>query len=276
MKKILYLTTSFFACTYCQNAFAELLIGDVMHTLFGSSVNNYKSMYDNNDDTKVFLYSQWAYGGARYQIAKCIKKDNCVASNGWPTLNITVNGELAFGGSNNTYWQTVDFDENGQLKALYDDRLYNGGKLIETYKNAEDGQLLVYNPSGELIGAYNNWYDRKIVQSGYYDKASELQHLENGTYTAKDENNNVLEVYYQNGDYTKNTYDKNGNLIFSGRYNKNDEIIQSLSNTYDAGGNLISAYENGVVTYRRRIYTPAEATAAVQKGAKNKFSIIYR
>ena len=44
---------------------------------------------------------------------------------------------------------------------------------------------------------------------------------------------------------------------------------------YDAGGNLVKAVENGNVIYRRRIYTPAEATAAVQNN-KNTFSIIYR
>ena len=44
---------------------------------------------------------------------------------------------------------------------------------------------------------------------------------------------------------------------------------------YDAGGNLIAVYENGVATYRRRIYTPSEATA-VAKGNKNTFSITYR
>ena len=262
----------------CSQARGEVTISDIMHNLFGTSVNNYQAMYNNNDNTKVFLYSEWAYGTARYQIARCTKKGDCVANNGWPSLNITINGEFSFGGSdtNSKYRQTCDFDENGRIQALYNDVAYHSGNLVESYKYAEDGQVLVYNPSGELIGAYNNWYDRKIAQSGYYDKATELNHLENGNYTAKDENDNISEVYYQNGDYTKNTYDRNGNLIFSGKYNKDDEIIQSSSNKYDAGGNLIAAYENGVVTYRRRIYTPAEATAAVQKGAKNTFSIIYR
>ena len=47
---------------------------------------------------------------------------------------------------------------------------------------------------------------------------------------------------------------------------------------YDKGGNLLTAYDkNGNVLYRRRIYTPSEATAAVQNNKnKNTFSIIYR
>ena len=44
---------------------------------------------------------------------------------------------------------------------------------------------------------------------------------------------------------------------------------------YDRGGNLIKAVENGVEIYRRRIYTPAEATAAVQDN-KNTFKLNYR
>lgn len=66
-------------------------------------------------------------------------------------------------------------------------------------------------------------------------------------------------------------YDTNGNI--SGRYDFDGNQIGSYK--YDAGGNLIEAVENGNVIYRRRIYTPLEATAAVQNN-KNKFSIIYR
>ena len=43
---------------------------------------------------------------------------------------------------------------------------------------------------------------------------------------------------------------------------------------YDRGRNLIKAMENGVEVYRRRIYTPAEATAAVS--GKNTFKLKYR
>ena len=43
---------------------------------------------------------------------------------------------------------------------------------------------------------------------------------------------------------------------------------------YDRGGNLVKAIENGVEIYRRRIYTPAEATAAVS--GKNTFKLKYR
>ena len=44
---------------------------------------------------------------------------------------------------------------------------------------------------------------------------------------------------------------------------------------YDRGGNLVKAIENGVEIYRRRIYTVAEATAAVN-GDKNTFKLMYR
>ena len=64
-------------------------------------------------------------------------------------------------------------------------------------------------------------------------------------------------------------YDDNGRLIEA--WDENGHYV----NKYDAGGNLVAVYENGVATYRRRIYTSSEATAAAS-GNKNKFSITYR
>jgi len=45
---------------------------------------------------------------------------------------------------------------------------------------------------------------------------------------------------------------------------------------YDGAGNLTAAYENGVSTYKRTSYTPAEAAAAVKKGNKNKVTLIFK
>ena len=109
--------------------------------------------------------------------------------------------------------------------------------------------MLVYNPQGVLLGVYDNFYDRHMSEFSFYDKASTLNHVdENGNYTAKD-GDKVLGIYKADGGVVEYKYDK--------------------------GGNLISIYDNGVATYRRRIYTPAEATAAV-KGDKNTFKIQYR
>ena len=99
-------------------------------------------------------------------------------------------------------------------------------------------------------------------------RASNTTHLTPSYYVGPDENGN-WEVWSDEGKaiYTDSSmqkplskYDFDGNQIGSYKY--------------DAGGNLVAAVENGVEIYRRRIYTPAEATAAVS--GKNTFKIQYR
>ena len=78
---------------------------------------------------------------------------------GWARTNMTVNGVYVPGSSAtpSSYSPTFDFDENGRLQAVYASKAWgNTGQLLQTYQYATDGQMLVYNTQGELIGAYNN------------------------------------------------------------------------------------------------------------------------
>lgn len=170
---------------------------------------------------------------------------------GWARTNMTVNGVYVPGSSatQSAYYQTFDFDENGRLQAVYASNWGgNTGQLLQTFKYTEDGQMLVYNPQGELIGAYNDWLDKMVDSTHVYQK--DLNHLdEQGNYTSRDQKGNVV-VYKANGGL--NSY------------------------KYDAGGNLIAAYEDGKQTYARRSYTVEEAAKAVSGERKNIFKIRYR
>ena len=122
-------------------------------------------------------------------------------------------------------------------------------EIDETYQYTDTGKALRYNTSGELLGAYEDSVDAFLVARRFKDYSLTDT---NGNFTDYDDKGNILGVYYANGE------------------------VDSYKYNYDKGGNLISSYKNGVVIYRRRIYTPAEATAAVQKGGKNNFSLTYR
>ena len=122
-------------------------------------------------------------------------------------------------------------------------------EIDETYQYTDTGKALRYNTSGELLGAYEDPI-QAFVAAGRFGNNSLTD--TNGNFVDYDEKGNILGVYYANGE------------------------VDSYKYNYDKGGNLISSYKNGIVTYRRRIYTPAEATAAVQKGSKNNFSLTFR
>lgn len=89
----------------------------------------------------------------------------------------------------------------------------------------------------------------------------------------KCENNNreFFSTRGVNPSYTDEILDENGRIKI--KYNKNgyEEYL------YDSGGNLIrKTDENGNILWRKRIYTPAEATAAVSGNGKNTFVVQYR
>ena len=103
---------------------------------------------------------------------------------------------------------------------------------------------------------HDNWTDRTTINTSYY---------------VGDDGNGNWEVWSDDGvaiydDSTKqkllSKYDMDGNQ--TGIYK------------YDGAGNLTAAYENGVSTYKRTSYTPAEAAAAVKKGNKNKVTLIFK
>ena len=85
----------------------------------------------------------------------------------------------------------------------------------------------------------------------------------------EEKNKNFFSARNVSPTYTDEILDEKNRIKI--KYNKNGYTEYS----YDNGGNLITAYKNGVEIYRRKIYTPAEATAAVSKN-KNTFSIRYR
>ena len=78
------------------------------------------------------------------------------------------------------------------------------------------------------------------------------------------------------------SYDFHDNLV--AEYNDDGNIIAKYDSDgnqtgvykYDGAGNLTAAYENGVSTYSRTSYTPAEAAAAVKKGNKNKIIFTFK
>lgn len=134
------------------------------------------------------------------------------------------------------------------------------GYIYETYKYTDNGKVLRYDTNNVLLGVYDDFIDMHLSTQRYDNYipgdtglSSYIGNLnrtdENGNYTEYDSKGNILAVYSRDG----------GNETYS----------------YDVGGNLIAIYNNGIATYRRRFYTPTEATAAV-KNNKNTFSLKYR
>ena len=257
IKSLIYGTV--FSSVVHFQTFAEVTKNDILRNLSGETVvyeHNTafitgKTYVGNNNTDNNIIYmwgSRVGWQDALFFACTTYNSENHQEkSTGWTGRNITINGEApSWTTAINSSYETLDFDENGKLQARYS----GSGQLLSTYRYAEDGQMLVYNPQGELTGAYGNFYDQLMAGSPWYDKKSELNHLsEDGNYVAKD-GDKILGIYQRDGSKTEYQY--------------------------DAGGNLISSYKNGIVTYRRRIYTPAEATAAVQKGGKNNFSLTFR
>ena len=68
----------------------------------------------------------------------------------------------------------------------------------------------------------------------------------------KDSKGNVIEEWAADGTSTKYAY------------------------FYDEGGNIVTSYKNGVATYKRTSYTPAEAAAAVKKGNHNRVTLTFK
>ena len=107
-----------------------------------------------------------------------------------------------------------------------------------------------------------------------------LQHydFENGNYIIHDKDDKIMGIYKSYNDIINDIPVSehcviNSQGLITSKYDGRGNIIGTYR--YDKGGNLLEVIENGNITYRRRIYTPAEATAAVQNN-KNTFSIIYR
>ena len=261
---ILMVTTAILSFAFCESARAEITKNDIMQNWWGNrSSYNGERNYQNDDGKNAGFAAHFGVNDELPWFGPTLTGHGVVG--GWSYANITINGSAAFENSTGrTNLTTYDFDENGKLQAFYASA-NNGGQLLESYRYAEDGQLLVYNPQGQLIGAYDNYGDRYIAKFPYYDKSAELKHLDtDGNYTVKDGNNNVTGVYYQDGKMGKYKYNAGGQLLSANTYDAEGNVVGSYNYTYDAGGNLVSAYKNGKAVYLRKRYTIPEADAATQ------------
>ena len=139
-------------------------------------------------------------------------------------------------------YPTLNYDNSGNLISILDSK----GNVSESYKYDANGKMLVYNKDGNLIGAYNDFWDRKASTDDFYE----------GNLSLLDENGDYKEIV---------------NGMVSNIYNKNGDITKY---EYDAGGNVISVSKNGDILYERRSYTPPEAAAAMpDKNAKYSIKI---
>ena len=90
-----------------------------------------------------------------------------------------------------------------------------------------------------------------------------------------DENKRVFKSLDANGNLLKTyEYDLSGNLI--AEYDKDGNLLSSYSYKFDGAGNLTAAYKNGIATYKKTLYTPAEAAAAIRKGNNNKVTLTFK
>lgn len=78
--------------------------------------------------------------------------------------------------------------------------------------------------------------------------------------------NNVVKM-----DYYK-AYDKDNRIIEEWDENGRHDY----SYKFDGAGNLTASYKDGIATYRKASYTPAEAAAAVKKGNDNKVTLTFK
>ena len=235
-----------------------------MNEILQVMMTGYHSMNNHDENNSAISISAHEMGWGFEYLMKINSSEN--KNTGWVRTNATINGEPVEGKNLEIYYSTYDFDENGKLKAIYAPHYYgHNGELVQTIKYASDGQMLVYNSNGELVGAYSNWSEKMMASDGYYDRKEELNHIKDGNYIVKDNSDNIIEQYYQNGDYLKNSYNSTGILVSTNKYDKEGNIKESLSYEYDTGGNLLKAYQNGKAVYKRKIYSPAEAANAAKK-----------
>ena len=124
------------------------------------TAGNHKLTNHDENNSKVSISPHEMGWGFEYQMNKDDKIDSSNnIDTGWVRINATINGQPIPGKTPQVYYSTYDFDENGKLQAVYNcnySRWNCSGELLETYKYADNGQMLVYNPQGQLIGAYNN------------------------------------------------------------------------------------------------------------------------
>ena len=203
---------------------------------------SYKNADGSRVDIKVVLMgnSGLTYTRAwRYDAnGKQISDDR--SPGGYIRYNYAQNGEIK------SLWYsgypTLNYDDDGNLISILDSK----GNVSESYKYDANGKMLVYNKDGKLIGAYNDFWDRKASADGFYE----------GNLSLLDENGDYKEIV---DGKVSNIYGKNGDLT---KYD------------YDAGGNLIQVTKNGESIYERTHYTPPEAAAAMpDKNAKYSIKI---
>lgn len=123
--------------------------------------------------------------------------------------------------------------------------------IAETYLYTDDGKVLRYNTSGQLLGAYEDILDLHMATQMGSDSY-------NPTYTGVSNYTGNLSLVDANGDFSD--YDSSGKI--KGVYHQNGSVD---TYKYDAGGNLIATYKDGKQTYAKESYTAAEAAAATKE-----------
>ena len=96
-----------------------------------------------------------------------------------------------------------------------------------------------------------------------------MQYHDNGSYN-NDDKGNISGRFNLSG---TEQYDESGNII--AKYDAKGNLLEKYS--YDAGGNIITSYNaNGIATYKRTLYTPAEAAVAVKTDNSNTVTITFK
>ena len=154
-----------------------------------------------------------------------------------------------------------------------------GSDVVKTVIVSQNSNaLVVFNRAYSTTDAYSinivckgdkrNCSSMAIVGSDYYSKNIKIGEI---SYYVGDDGNGNWEVWSDDGLalYADSTLQKPlGKYDFDGN--------QTGVYKYDGAGNLTASYENGVSTYKRTSYTPAEAAAAVKKGNNNKVTLTFK
>ena len=159
-----------------------------------------------------------------------------------------LNGERVSTGA----WRLkFNFDENGNFLG---ETGYHEGGITSTAISTDSGKILTYDLQGKLQGAYTDLLD--YMAQKYISKNVLKLDLtdEDGNYYERDSHGNITDIYHQDGTVEKGKY----------------------SYVYDGAGNITAIYKDGISTYKRTSYTPAEAAAATNRGNNNTITFTFK
>ena len=233
---------------------------------------------------------------------------NGIIGNGGTLSNVTI-GEgivgmksFAFSNLRTTVGSTITFpstfktDSGGLFGTMFDNidvsAVSNTTITLSAHNNSEgtynpniimksdsDITFVVNRGSGVNISAYDTRYEYNIICRG--DKDDCKNQVRNG-YHGGQTLNDISYYTGLNEDGNWEVWSDEGKAVYA------DSTLQKLLSKYDfdgtqtgvykydGAGNLTAAFENGVSTYKRTSYTPAEAAKAVKKGNNNKVTLTFK